>query len=103
MSDPGIVAALSGDELLAQLAAACPQPTWVNHGGNQPVCAKTIYRPTGLQDLQAIVRTTAQRGGRIKAVGSGHSFSDIVQTDDVLIYSKGLVGPNEPTAVLQLE
>src|SRR5689334_6214945 len=87
MGDPTIVAALTGDELLAQLAER--KPSWINHGGNQPVYAKEVYRPQSLQDLQTVVRNAAQRGGRIKAVGSGHSFSDIVQTDDVLIESKG--------------
>ena len=78
-------------------------PTWVNHGGNQRVFAQQLLNPTNLADLRNIVREVGARRGRVKPVGSGHSFSDIVQTDDVLINIKSILGPNEPGVVLRLE
>jgi FAD/FMN-containing dehydrogenase len=76
---------------------------WTNHGGNQRVFAKQIAKPKNLTELRALVAEVTARGGRLKPVGSGHSFSDIVQTDDVLVYTKSLLGPSRPGAVLRLE
>jgi FAD/FMN-containing dehydrogenase len=97
----------------AQLSAASPAadlqaletrvPTWVNHGGNQRVFARELLNPTSLADLRRIVREVGARKGRLKPVGSGHSFSDIVQTDDALINIKSVLGPNQPSSVLRLE
>ncbi len=51
-----------------------------------------IAGPTSLSDLQRILREAGSARVRVKAVGSGHSFSDIYRTDGWLIDTHGLHG-----------
>lgn len=69
---------------------------WQNYVSNQIVEALQYCRPTTLQHLIDIMHTAAQQRCRVKAVGSGHSFSDIVQTTDILVDTHGL---NRPIAL----
>jgi L-gulono-1,4-lactone dehydrogenase len=64
--------------------------TWRNAVGNQVAQPMRMFYPTTLEELQDIVRTAARNGCRVKAVGSGHSFSDIALTTDYLIDPHGL-------------
>ncbi len=57
---------------------------WSNWAGNQR-CLVRIVRPTGEAELARVVAAAAERGGRVKAVGAGHSFSGLATTDDVLV------------------
>ena len=65
--------------------------------------ASRVVKPRSLQDLRRIVSEVRARKGTLKVVGSGHSFSDIVQTTDVLIDIKSLLVPTAPGCVLPLE
>jgi L-gulonolactone oxidase len=44
-----------------------------------------VARPATLDELQGVVSRAAGRGQRVRAVGSGHSFTDIALTDGVLV------------------
>jgi alditol oxidase len=52
-----------------------------NWAGNLTFSAARVHRPTGLDELRTIVA----RGRRVKALGSGHSFNDIADTDGDLV------------------
>jgi L-gulonolactone oxidase len=59
--------------------------TWRNWAGNQVSSPVAVERPTTEDELVDIVKTAAAAGRRVKAVGSGHSFTGIAGTDGVLV------------------
>ncbi|MHA7650978.1 D-arabinono-1,4-lactone oxidase [Mycobacterium sp. ML4] len=64
--------------------------TWRNWAGDQ-ICAPTlIERPASEAELADIVSRAARRGEPVRAVGSGHSFTDCACTDGVMIDMTGL-------------
>lgn len=63
---------------------------WSNCIGNQQVVPLRLVRPTTLAEVVAIVKQAESENRKIRAVGSGHSFSDIAITDDYLIDTHGL-------------
>jgi hypothetical protein len=93
----------AADPTLGAAAAPSRSPTWINHGGNQTVYARQFVHPRTLAELQSIVAEVSERRGRLKAVGAGHSFSDIVQTDDVLLDTTSLLNPYNHGPLLPLE
>lgn len=70
---------------------------WQNWAGNQQ-CQPTVVRPTSTQDLQDAVADAARRGGTVRVVGSGHSFTPLACTDDVMIDVGALGGVIEADA-----
>ena len=70
---------------------------WSNHTGNQAVEPLRIYRPATLLELREIVRTAEADGVTVRAVGSGHSWSDVALTTGYLVRTDRLAAP------LQLE
>jgi FAD/FMN-containing dehydrogenase len=64
--------------------------TWRNHLGNQRIDPLRIYTPQSIDDVQAIVRTAREWGVNVRAVGSGHSWSDVALTDGFLLKTSGL-------------
>ena len=46
---------------------------------------KQVLTPATRDELCTIVKAVSDRGGRIKAVGGGHSFNHIFRTDDTLV------------------
>lgn len=58
---------------------------WSNWAGNQTARPAAVARPHDLDDLVAVVTGAAKRGQRVKAVGSGHSFTGVALTDGVLL------------------
>ncbi|GAA0793764.1 D-arabinono-1,4-lactone oxidase [Spirilliplanes yamanashiensis] len=63
-----------------------PQPApalaWHNWGRNQRAIAAAVYTPATVEDVASLVKQAAESGRRVKAVGSGHSFTAIARTDD---------------------
>ncbi len=76
---------------------------WVNWSGSQVVRPKHLRRPTTLAELQEILREAAGRGGRVKPVATGLSFSDILQGDDTLLEVTALLGEPDSGTLLALE
>ncbi|BBX96429.1 D-arabinono-1,4-lactone oxidase [Mycobacterium lacus] len=65
-------------------------PVWRNWPGEQVCAPSTIARPTSEAELAEVVARSAKRGERVRAVGSGHSFTDCACTDGVMIDMTGL-------------
>ena len=64
--------------------------TWKNHIENQVVQPLQYFRPTTLGELLSVLGLAAAQNCRVKAIGSGHSFSDVGATTDFLIDTHGL-------------
>jgi L-gulonolactone oxidase len=58
---------------------------WSNWAGEQICAPASIERPSSERELVEIVRRAAGDGLRVRAVGSGHSFTDCACTDGVMI------------------
>lgn len=58
---------------------------WKNHTGNQSIEPLRIYRPATLDDVCQIVREAERDGATVRAVGSGHSWSDVALTGGYLL------------------
>jgi hypothetical protein len=78
-------------------------PVWTNYADNQPVYARCVVRPRTLEELVDVVRDVGGRRGRLRAVATGLSFSDILQTDDTLAVLTGLLSETQPSALFPLE
>jgi L-gulonolactone oxidase len=59
--------------------------TWRNWARNQTAQAAAVDHPATEDELVALVVDAAERGQRVKAVGSGHSFTDTAVTDGRLV------------------
>ena len=55
---------------------------WRNWGGNQHSVAAEVLTPGTVDEVAALVKEASVTGHKVKAVGSGHSFSDIAVADD---------------------
>lgn len=62
---------------------------WSNWGGNQRCAPAEVARPTTPGQLSAVVKAAAASGRTVKAVGSGHSFTDIACTSGVHVHLDG--------------
>jgi L-gulono-1,4-lactone dehydrogenase len=66
---------------------------WRNHTANQSIEPLRIYRPAELGELREIVRTAEADGVTVRAVGSGHSWSDVALTTGYLVRTDRLSAP----------
>ncbi len=58
---------------------------WRNWAGNQHMTPQTVAEPAGTEEICAQVRAAVGQGQRVKAIGSGHSFTGIGLTDGRLL------------------
>ncbi|MFF8945509.1 D-arabinono-1,4-lactone oxidase [Streptomyces sp. NPDC014864] len=66
--------------------------TWRNWGGNVSARPAREVAPASVEELTAAVRKAAEDGLKVKAVGTGHSFTSIAATDGVLVRPQLLTG-----------
>ncbi|MET8637612.1 D-arabinono-1,4-lactone oxidase [Streptomyces sp. NPDC004680] len=66
--------------------------TWRNWAGNVTAHPVREVAPASVEELSAAVRKAAEDGLRVKAVGTGHSFTATAATDGVLIRPQLLTG-----------
>jgi hypothetical protein len=66
---------------------------WRNDTGNQSIYPLRQETPTTLEQLSAVVREAESDECTVRAVGSGHSWSDVALTDGVLVHPVGLTEP----------
>jgi FAD-linked oxidoreductase len=59
--------------------------TWANWAGNQQCAPAAVEHPAGEEELAHLVKTAAAEGRTVKAVGAGHSFTDIACTGGVQV------------------
>jgi FAD/FMN-containing dehydrogenase len=64
--------------------------TWKNHLGNQRIDPLRIYEPRSIAEVSEIVRLARERGVNVRAVGSGHSWSDVALTEGFLLRPTGM-------------
>ncbi|RBP67116.1 FAD-linked oxidoreductase [Brevibacterium sanguinis] len=75
--------------------------TFRNWSGHIHAHPRTFVRPTSAEELGALVARTADRGGRIRVVGAGHSFTPLAAGDDVMVNLdrlSGIVAVDEASA-----
>jgi L-gulonolactone oxidase len=58
---------------------------WSNWARNQKVERVSRFSPTTEEEIQQIVRLASANGSRLKAVGSGHSFTAIALAEEMLL------------------
>lgn len=61
--------------------------TWRNWAGNVTSRPDSFAFPTSVDELAGLVRSRFRQGGRVKAIGSGHSFAPVAASDDALAVS----------------
>ncbi|MEU6538607.1 D-arabinono-1,4-lactone oxidase [Streptomyces sp. NPDC047000] len=66
--------------------------TWRNWAGTVGARPAREVEPASVEELAAAVRKAAEDGLKVKAVGSGHSFTAIAATDGVMIRPQLLTG-----------
>lgn len=66
--------------------------TWHNWAGNVSVRPVRTTAPASAEEVAAAVRRAAEDGLKVKAVGTGHSFTATAATDGVLIRPERLTG-----------
>jgi FAD-linked oxidoreductase len=76
---------------------------WTNWGRNQESLAE-VLTPGSIDEVSAQVKRAAESGGRIKVVGSGHSFTGIAVADDQRMFvhrMAGLIAVEGPLVTVQ--
>ncbi|MCX4696544.1 D-arabinono-1,4-lactone oxidase [Streptomyces sp. NBC_01408] len=68
---------------------------WRNWAGNVTATPARTVTPRSVGELQEAVRRAAEQGLRVKAVGTGHSFTAAAATDGVLVHPQALSGIRE--------
>jgi L-gulono-1,4-lactone dehydrogenase len=63
---------------------------WSNWAGEQFCSPSALVRPASEDELVDVVAGAARRGERVRAVGTGHSFTDCACTDGMMIDMAGL-------------
>ncbi|MFE9254155.1 D-arabinono-1,4-lactone oxidase [Streptomyces sp. NPDC006879] len=66
--------------------------TWRNWAGNVTALPARTTSPTTVEEVREAVRRAAAEGLRVKAVGTGHSFTAAAATDGVLLRPQRLCG-----------
>lgn len=59
--------------------------TWRNWAGTESATGLEIVRPSSVDEVAAMVKTAAEQGKQLKAVGSGHSFTGCSVPEQVMI------------------
>jgi L-gulonolactone oxidase len=59
--------------------------TWRNWAGNQRCAPSSVEHPASEAELSDLVKRAAADGRRVKAVGAGHSFTDIAVAPDTQV------------------
>ncbi|MBU3870084.1 FAD-binding protein [Streptomyces sp. 4503] len=68
---------------------------WRNWAGNVTARPVRSVAPSSTQELAEVVRRAAAEGLKVKAVGSGHSFTTTAATDGLLIRPDRMAGVRE--------
>jgi len=68
--------------MTSDIAPPVTSSRWRNWGGNQESHATDVLTPGTIDEVSALVKNAAATGRRVKAVGSGHSFTAIAVADD---------------------
>ncbi|MFB6719161.1 D-arabinono-1,4-lactone oxidase [Kribbella sp. NPDC056345] len=64
--------------------------TWRNWAGTEAATGVEVLRPASVDELAASVKAAAEQGKKLKAVGSGHSFTGCAAPEQVMVRLDGL-------------
>ncbi|TDD13846.1 FAD-binding protein [Kribbella turkmenica] len=64
--------------------------TWRNWSGTESATGVELLRPSSADELAAAVKAAAEQGRKLKAVGSGHSFTGCSVPEQVMVQLDGL-------------
>jgi hypothetical protein len=70
---------------------------WRNHTENQSCRPRQIVKPGSLAELVELVRRAEAERTTVRAVGAGHSWSDVALTDGYLVDPENLGGVRRPS------
>lgn len=59
--------------------------TWRNWAGDQACAPVAIEHPAGVEEVAAAVKRAGERDQTVRVAGAGHSFTDAVLTDGLLL------------------
>lgn len=59
--------------------------TWSNWSGNVQASPQTVRYPDSIEAVVEVVRMCRQEGRKLRVVGTGHSFTPIAASNDVLV------------------
>lgn len=65
---------------------------WKNWADTFTCTPENVFYPSSIDDVVRIVGEASERGKKIRVVGAGHSFTNLVETNDWLISLDGLCG-----------
>jgi FAD-linked oxidoreductase len=68
---------------------------WRNWAENVTAAPARVVEPASVEEVQEAVRRAAEDGLRVKAVGTGHSFTAAAATEGVLLRPQALAGIRE--------
>src|SRR5438132_7269267 len=68
---------------------------WQNWSGSVQSMPRQIVKPRTIDELAQLIGTYGREGRRVRVAGAGHSFTPLVQSDDVLMSLDGLQGIEE--------
>jgi FAD-linked oxidoreductase len=64
--------------------------TWRNWAGTESATGLEVLGPSSVEEMSAAVKSAAEQGKQLKAVGSGHSFTGCAAPEQVMIRLDGL-------------
>jgi FAD/FMN-containing dehydrogenase len=85
-------AAASGGLVQRALAAAGTPPEWTNWSGSVRFTPADKAAPASVAEVQAAVKRAAAAGRTVRAIGSGHSFVPLCETDGLQLVTSRLRG-----------
>lgn len=65
---------------------------WHNWSSSVKSAPKALVKPASLEELAQLVGAYAREGRKVRVVGAGHSFTPLVQTNDVLMSLDNMQG-----------
>jgi FAD-linked oxidoreductase len=65
---------------------------WANWAGTERAVPSAVVTPGSAGEIAALVTRAADRGGTVKMVGTGHSFTAISRPEDVMLRPGGMTG-----------
>ncbi len=68
-----------------QIPSITARKRWSNWSRSVQFTPQQIVRPSSLDELQRIVRDSGCNGRHMRVIGSGHSFTPLMQTEDMLM------------------
>jgi len=87
MSDPSLLSTQSLHDALAPvtLSPSSPRATFVNWAGTYACNPRLVFEPRTVHQCALIFELARRKGKTVRAVGVGHSPSDLACTDEYML------------------